>query len=77
MSISPTEDRLYREIAGLADAVAFWKFQAIWHRAKLSGRDPDDDQVYRDVEKELAQARADENRERYSHAYSSNSELDL
>ena len=61
-------DHLLGEIAGMADELAHWKFHAIWHRCKLTGRDADNAADYRAVEAELEQARIDENRERVAHA---------
>ncbi len=59
-------DHLTGEIAGMADHLAHWKFHAIWHRCKLTGRDPDNVTHYREAEAELEAARVAENRERYS-----------
>ena len=61
-------DRAEGEIVGMCDVLAHWKFHAIWARCKMTGRDPDDAASYTAAEAELEKARADENRERYSHA---------
>lgn len=65
-----------RETAGCADELAFWKFQAIYHRAlMLHGRSMpgqvlmlEGSRVWREAEKQLEEHRADENRTRVSHA---------
>lgn len=61
------------ETARIADELAFWKFQAIWHRAMMlygkpaPGRTPlllDSSPVWKEAERQLEDYRAEENRER-------------
>ena len=62
------------ETARTADELAFWRYQAIYHRTLVL--DPnalkriyiEECQVWSEAEKQLEAQRADENRERYSHA---------
>lgn len=64
-------DRLNGEIAGMADQIAFWAFQAKWHYAARHGLG-DYDQLPRSrreqVDEVFRQARTAENRERNAHA---------
>ena len=57
------------EVALIADELAFWKYQAIWHRAwTIAGfREPHEADMKR-AKAELERQRRDENRERYAHA---------
>ena len=64
------------EAARSTDELCFWRFQAIYHRAlMLHGRSMpgqvlmlEGSRVWREAEKQLEEYRADENRERVSHA---------
>jgi predicted nucleic acid-binding Zn-ribbon protein len=64
---------LYRdaisETARTVDELAYWRLQAIWHRAAVTeiDRHPSEAQLAR-AEKELEEARHAENRERHAHA---------
>ena len=57
MITSDREHKLIMEVAELADELAFWKFQAIWHRAYTQGIiDPDNEkngQQLKAVEEQL------------------------
>ena len=64
------------ETARTADELAFWKFQAIYHRALILYGKPmpgqvlmlEGSRVWREAETQLEEYRTDENRERYAHA---------
>jgi hypothetical protein len=63
----------YGETARTADELAFWKYQAIWHRAAwgnqkqiLNAEDPAATPAWKEAEHQLEQFRQQENRERYS-----------
>lgn len=62
------------EAAVVADELAFWKYQAIWHRAVELQHDiislpcPEDTAAWKEAELQLQEARAIENRERAAHA---------
>lgn len=59
-------DRCYEE-AKLAGQIAFWKYQAFWHRAQLTGRNVDKMSDWKSLEIEFEQARVAENRGRLGH----------
>ena len=54
-------DDLLHEVAMGAEQIAFWKFQAMWHRAKITGRDVDKRDDYRALEAEFEKFRIAEN----------------
>lgn len=64
------------ETARCADELAFWRFQAIWHRTLMLYGKPgpgqtlllEESQVWEEAEKQLEEQRRQENRERYAHA---------
>lgn len=64
------------ETARCADELAFWRYQAIWHRALMLHGKPGPGQtlllegsrVWKEAEKQLEEQRTQENRERYAHA---------
>ena len=66
------------ELSGCADELAFWRYQAIWHRATMlhgtSGPEQtlqliiEDNPVWKEAERQLEDHRKEENRERYAHA---------
>lgn len=64
------------ETARTADELAFWKYQAIWGRAYLlAGKDgflksglPEATSVWAQAERQLEEARTEENRERHNFA---------
>jgi hypothetical protein len=64
------------ETAATADELAFWKFQAIYHRALMLRGKPmpkdvlvlDGSPVWKEAERQLEEQRVEENRERYSGA---------
>lgn len=59
-----TEYNYAYEISMLAEQVAFWSFQAFWHRAKLTGRDVDKKEDHKALEGEFEQFRIEENKGR-------------
>ena len=61
-------DDLYYEIAMCAEQIAFWKFQAMWHRGKLVGHKVDTRDGYKALEREFEKFRHLENLERYPSA---------
>lgn len=64
-------DKHVREIAELADLVAFWAYQAKWYYAKahkLGDYDALSPSRQRAIDAVFEQARVNENRERHSHA---------
>jgi hypothetical protein len=64
------------ETARCADELAFWRYQAIWHRALMLYGTPmpgqalllENSRVWKEAEKQLEDQRTQENRERYAHA---------
>lgn len=64
------------ETARTADELAFWRYQAIWHRSMMMHGKPGPGQApmlegtryWSDAERDLEHARVAENRERYAHA---------
>lgn len=64
------------ELARCADELAFWRYQAIWHRAFMLRGNPnpgqqlllEESRVWREAEKQLEEQRVQENRERYAQA---------
>jgi hypothetical protein len=67
------------ETARCADELAFWRYQAIWHRALMLYGKPgpgqtlllEDSRVWKEAEKQLEEQRVQERRERYAHAEAS------
>lgn len=63
-----------RETAATADELAFWRYQAIWHRALMLQGKPGPGQtlsletsrVWKEAERQLEQHRVEENRDRYA-----------
>ena len=65
----PDCDRACAEVGLIADELAFWKYQAVWHRAWLVTRPREPDTVdLKEAEIYLERARLAENRERHAHA---------
>ena len=59
------EDRLYREIAELAEELAFWRYQAFFHRCHIMQYgDLDDPVIWRTLESEFRHIKEMENKER-------------
>jgi hypothetical protein len=64
------------ETARCADELAFWRYQAVWHRALMLHGKPgpgqtlllEDSRVWKEAEKQLEEQRLQENHERYAHA---------
>lgn len=64
-------DRHVSEIAGMADLLAFWAFQAKWYYAAAIGLGRYDElplATQKKIDAELEKHRVAENRERWSHA---------
>ena len=55
---------LTEEIARTADELAFWKYQAFWHRGQLTKRDCEEDTIWKELEKEFEAFRQAENIDR-------------
>ena len=70
----PLYTEAVRETARTADELAFWCYQAIWHRAALLGATyergtvPPSDSRMNQAERQLEETRGGENRERSAHA---------
>lgn len=65
------------ETARCADELAFWRYQAIWHRAMMLHGTPGPGQTpllmeesprWKEAERQLEEQRIEENRERFAHA---------
>ena len=63
-------ERNQAEVGLIAHEIVFWRYQAIWYRARIycsQPQEPDSVDLKR-AEIDLERARQDENRERYAHA---------
>lgn len=70
MTICRDCDDAQREIANMADEIAFWAYHAKWHYAASHGMGRYDDLPrlqQQQIEEAFRQAKIDENRERLGH----------